>query len=60
MTVKTALYSLYGRGLAEQIKIDQAATSKYIAAAKAIQSDIADQFAQWGVPATKHWCARFS
>jgi tetratricopeptide (TPR) repeat protein len=45
--------SLYGRGLAERIKGDQAAASKDIAAAKAIQPDIEDQFAKWGVPAPK-------
>jgi tetratricopeptide (TPR) repeat protein len=44
--------SLYGRGLAEQIKGDQAAASKDIAAAKAIQANIADQFAKLGIPAT--------
>jgi hypothetical protein len=35
------------------MKGDQAAANRDIAAAKAIQADIADQFAKWGVPAPK-------
>jgi tetratricopeptide (TPR) repeat protein len=45
--------SLYGRGLAEQMKGGQAAADADIAAAKAIQSDVASDFAKWGVPASK-------
>jgi tetratricopeptide (TPR) repeat protein len=41
--------SLYGRGLAEIQKGDPNADAD-LAAAKAIQPDIADDFAKWGVP----------
>jgi tetratricopeptide (TPR) repeat protein len=43
--------SLYGRGLAEGMKGDRAAAAADIAAAKALQPTIADDFVKWGVPA---------
>ncbi|MGO8756791.1 MAG: tetratricopeptide repeat protein [Terracidiphilus sp.] len=43
--------SLYSRGLAERIKGDTADSNTDIAAAKAIQSNIDSQYANWGVPA---------
>ena len=46
--------SLYGRGLAERMKGNQAASEKDISAAKVIDPKIADQFAQWGVPPPSH------
>jgi hypothetical protein len=42
--------ALYGRGLAEQMKGDQAAFEADSTEAKSIQADIADKFAQWGAP----------
>ena len=41
--------ALYGRGLAKQKKGDQAAGDTDIAAAKAIRTTIADEFAKYGV-----------
>ena len=41
--------SLYGRGLAKQKKGDQAGGDADIAAARAIQADIADEFAKYGM-----------
>jgi len=43
--------SLYGRGLAEHMKGNEFASQADITAAVKLQSDIADQFAKWGVPA---------
>ena len=43
--------ALYGRGLAELSKGEVTASSADIAAAKAIDPKIAEEFAQWGVPA---------
>jgi tetratricopeptide (TPR) repeat protein len=43
--------SLYGRGMAERLQGNQAASGADIAAAEAILPGIAGQFAQWGVPA---------
>jgi tetratricopeptide (TPR) repeat protein len=41
--------SMYGRGLAKRKKGDQAGGDADIAAARAIQADIADEFAKYGV-----------
>jgi hypothetical protein len=41
--------SLYGRGLAKQRSGDAAGAVTDMDAAKAIQTDIASQFAKWGV-----------
>jgi tetratricopeptide (TPR) repeat protein len=41
--------SLYGRGLAKQKKGDQAGGDTDVAAARAIQADIADQYAKYGM-----------
>jgi hypothetical protein len=41
--------SLYGRGLAKQRSGDAAGAMTDLDAAKAIQNDIASQFAKWGV-----------
>jgi hypothetical protein len=43
--------ALYGCGLAELSKGEVTASSADIAAAKAIDPKIADEFTQWGVPA---------
>jgi tetratricopeptide (TPR) repeat protein len=43
--------SLYGRGLAEHMKGNESASQADITAAVKLQSDIAAQFAKWGVPA---------
>jgi hypothetical protein len=40
--------SLYGRGIARQMQGDTAAEAD-LAAAKAIQPGIADQFSKWGI-----------
>jgi tetratricopeptide (TPR) repeat protein len=49
--VPTNAFSLYGRSLAKLRKGDAAGGNADIAAAKAIQADIADQFARFGVAA---------
>jgi tetratricopeptide (TPR) repeat protein len=41
--------ALYGRGLAKQRSGDAAGAMTDMDAAKAIQADVASQFAQWGV-----------
>ena len=41
--------SLYGLGLAEQLRGDQAA-AEHLSAAKKIQPNIAEQFVKWGMP----------
>ena len=41
--------SLYGRGLAKQMAGDAAGAMTDIAAAKAVQADIGEQFANWGL-----------
>lgn len=45
--------SLYGRGLAELISGEKAKSDADIAAAKSIDPKIADEFAKWGIPATR-------
>ena len=47
--------SLYGRGLSEFRKGDKFASMKDIAAAKAIDPGIADEFAEIGLPAPTLW-----
>jgi hypothetical protein len=42
--------SLYGRGLAERIKGNQAASDKDLATARKLQPTIAADFTKWGVP----------
>ena len=41
--------ALYGRGLAKQKKGDRAGADADLAAAKAIRSDVADEFAKFGL-----------
>ena len=43
-------HTLYGRGLAKQKKGDAAAASTDMAAAEAIQADIAEEFRRFGIP----------
>ena len=42
--------SLYGLGLAEQLRGDRGAANEHLIEAKKLQPDIADQFVKWGVP----------
>ncbi len=49
LRIESTSHSLYGRGLARQRKGDQAGGAADIAAAKAIQADIAEKFVSYGV-----------
>jgi tetratricopeptide (TPR) repeat protein len=51
-TEPQAAFALYGRGLA-RIRNEDATGESDVAAAKAIQADIAEEYARYGVPATR-------
>jgi tetratricopeptide (TPR) repeat protein len=51
-TEPQAAFALYGRGLA-RIRNEDANGESDVSAAKAIQADIADEYARYGVPAAR-------